>query len=241
MRTPPALVLVATLTLACDHVVNAPVPTSRTPLIEAVLIAGSALSRFRLRWLDPAEENQPPILPEEMGLQLVHPDGRRATWEPDPDSAGQYLARLPIVPRGTYRLTGTLDGKAVTATTRIPGPVVIETPQGDTLFVAGTTFQPEGTLAGRIIVQWRSDGATVLALDSAAVLFSVAFTHASEADLGVRQLTAGQRVGPTIRFIAMNREADRYHFNLTGPETNLAGGFGVFGGAAETRRIVVWR
>ena len=39
----------------------------------------------------------------------------------------------------------------------------------------------------------------------------------------------------------VNRDADRYHFNLSGPETNIAGGFGVFGAAAETRRTVVWR
>lgn len=241
MRTHSALWLVPALVVACDHVVDAPAPTARTPLIEAVLVAGSDLSRFRLRWLDPADENKPPILPEEMGLELVHPDGRRATWELDPDSAGHYLARLPITSRGTYQLAGTVDGKAIAATTQIPGPVGIETPLGDTLFVAGTPVQAGGPLAGRITVRWRADGATVLALDSAAVLFAVAFTHAAEADLGVRQLTAGQRVGPTIRFIAMNRDADRYHFNLTGPETNLVGGFGVFGAASETRRIVAWR
>ncbi len=241
MRTHSARWLVPALLAACAHVVDAPVPTTRTPLIEAVLVAGSDLSRFRLRWLDPADENEPPILPEEMGLELVHPDGRQATWEFDPDSAGQYLARLPIAPRGTYRLAGTLDGKPIAATTQVPGPVGIETPLGDTLFITGTPVQAGGALAGRITVKWRADGATVLALDSAAVLFAVGFTHGPEADLGVRQPTAGQRVGPTIRFIAMNRDADRYHFNLTGPETNLAGGFGVFGAAAETRRIVVWR
>ena len=56
----------------------------------------------------------------------------------------------------------------------------------------------------------------MLALDSAAVLFATGFTHTAEADLGVRQSTAGQRIGPTIRFVAMNRDGDRYHFNLTG-------------------------
>jgi hypothetical protein len=125
--------------------------------------------------------------------------------------------------------------------TRVPGPLDIERPAGDTLFVSGSPAAPGARLSGRIVVTWRADGATVLALDSAAVLFTAEFTHAGEADLGIRQSAVGQPVGPTIVFVAMNRDADRYHFNVTGPETNITGGFGVFGGAAWTRRTVVWR
>ena len=242
MRPRSALLLLVALALACDHVVDGPRPTTRTPLIEAVLVAGSAVSRFRLRWLDPADDDVPaPILAEEMALELVHPDGTRATWEADPDSIGIYLAALPITATGIYRLGGAIKGRRISAATRVPGPLVIDQPVGDTLFVAGSQSRPGSPLAGRITVTWRADGATVLALDSAAVLFATGFTHAAEADLGIRQTAAGQRVGPTVRFVAMNRDGDRYHFNLTGPETNITGGFGVFGAAAETRRTVVWR
>ena len=242
MRPRSAPLLLFALALACDHVVDSPQPTTRTALIEAVLVAGSAVSRFRLRWLDPADREVPaPILVEEMALELIHPDGTRATWEPDPDSIGIYLATLPITATATYRLGGTIDGKRIRAVTRVPGPLAIDQPVGDTLFVAGSPSRPGSPRAGRITVTWRADGATVLALDSAAVLFSTGFTHAADADLGIRQTAVGQRVGPTVRFIAMNRDGDRYHFNLTGPETNITGGFGVFGAAAETRRTVVWR
>lgn len=241
MHTRLTLLLIVAAT-ACDHVVDGPQITARTPLIEAILVAGSPVSRFRLRWLDPADpEVQPPILAEEMDLDLVHPNGSRAVWEPDPDSIGIYLAALPITPRGSYRLGGTIAGYPISASTRVPGPLDIEQPTGDTLFITGTPSRPGSALSGRITVKWRADGATVLALDSAAVLFATGFTHTAEADLGVRQSTAGQRIGPTIRFVAMNRDGDRYHFNLTGPETNITGGFGVFGAAAETRRVVVWR
>lgn len=243
MRPQPALLLLVVVpTAACAHVVDSPRPPDWIPLIEAILVAGSDVSRFRLRWLDPADQEvRSPILPEDVRLDLRAADGARATWEPDPDSSGMYLAALPITAQGRYQLGGTIDGGSITAVTRVPGPLDIEQPAGDTLFVSADPGAAGSPQSGRIVVRWRADGATVLALDSAAVRFGARFTHAGEADLGVRQSAAGQRIGPTIRFVAMNRDGDRYHFNLSGPETNIAGGFGVFGGAAETRRTVVWR
>ncbi len=243
MATPPLrLAMIAAAVTACSHIVDAPRPDTRTALVEAVLVAGTDVTRFRLQWLNPAGSGTiNPIQPEEAALELIHPDGTRADWDLDPDSAGVYLAFLPITAPATYRLAGTLGGRPVSASTRVPGPLMLEPPLGDTLFLKGSQREPGGAVTGRVVIAWRASGATVLVVDSAEVLFSTRFTHGSEADLGVRQVAAGQRVGPSIRFLALNREADRYRFNLTGPETNLSGAFGIFGAASETRRIVVWR
>ncbi len=242
MATIPRRLALVVVVTACSHVVDAPRPEIRTALVEAVLVAGTDVTRFRLLWLNPADSGTiDPIQPEDAALELIHPDGTLADWDLDPDSAGVYLASLPIAANTTYHLAGTLGGRPITASTRVPGPLMLAPPLGDTIFLTGSESAPGGAVTGRAVIAWRASGATVLVVDSAEVLFSTRFTHGSEADLGVRQTAAGQRVGPSIRFLALNREADRYHFNLTGPETNLTGAFGVFGAASETRRIVVWR
>ncbi len=242
MGTAPLPLAMIVAVTACTHVVDAPRPPARTALVEAVLVAGTGVTRFRLRWLNPADTGAiEPIQPEEAALELIDPDGTRADWDLDPDSAGGYLASLPIAAGATYRLAGTLGGRPVSAVTRVPGPLTLAPPLGDTLFLIGSEPRPGGTVTGLVRLAWQASGATVLVVDSAEVQFSTRFTHASAADLGVRQPAAGQRVGPSIRFLALNREGDRYHFNLTGPETNLSGAFGVFAAASETRRIVVWR
>ncbi len=232
--------LIAATVAACSHIVDAPEPDTRTALVEAVLVAGTTVTRLRLQWLNPSGTVEP-IQPEETSLELVHPDGTRAGWDVDPEAAGVYVASLPIAASATYRLSGTLGGRLVSATTRVPGPLMLAPPLGDTIFLEGSEPEPGGAVTGRTLIAWQASGATVLVVDSALVLFSTRFTHGSEADLGVRQPRPGQRIGPSIGFLALNRDGDRYLFNLTGPETNLSGAFGVFGAASHTRRVVVWR
>ncbi len=231
-KTPLLLMLGA----GCAHVVDAPPPAARLPLIEAVLIAGVTPTPFRIGWIDSSLAIPVlPVEPADVQLDLVGPGGGRQRLEADPDSAGSFTTTLPVTPGATYQLTGTIAGRRIEGTTRIPDAFTIAAPATDTVTLVG----PSGETVA-FDYQWQANGAALVVTDSAFFPPGYSVTRVERGRLVVIGRPAGS-LGPTLRLWALNLDADRYLYGVPAPATNLEGAFGVLGGGLLRRRAIRWQ
>lgn len=232
---PSLLPLLATSALgACRTLVDLPDPGPAIPVIEALLVAGSPASRFRLVWSEPlaSSADARPIDPGLVRLDLIGPSGR-AALVPVPDSAGSFGAALAIVAGRTYRLEGAIDGRAIRAQATIPARFDIALPVDS----VAVPRQP-GFL---VPYRWSAEGATAFLLRGAR--FRSTLGEASrdlEGEIFFDPPPAGVTLDSLVVF-ALTREADEYLFTHVSPRSNVEGGFGSLGGAIAVRRIVRWQ
>lgn len=225
------LSITAILLLAgsCRNLVE-PAEPGRTPLIEAMLIAGTAATDVRVRWLDSGQTGSTDAVPAEVALELESQGGWSVPLRPARDP-GVFTAAIAIVAGHSYRLSGTVGSVRVAASTAVPARFTMPAPAGDTLHLAPEGATTNGPYAS-VPFEWASDGATTLAVESAFVIPTAAFTSARAG----RLLVFGRR----LRFLAMNRELAGYLYRSPA-ETNVAGAFGVLGAAIEIRKEIVWQ
>lgn len=225
---PPLLPLLALMTGACANLVD-PSPPQRTPLIEAMLTAGTAVTEVRIGWLSAGQPDRREALPADVAVQIEDNAGHAAQLEPG-SGPGLFVAHLNILAGVRYSLHGTVGGVAVHASTTVPANFNILAPAGDTL-----RLRPEGTTTAgpyrTLPFQWSSVGATTFALESAYVVPTASETTALSGQL----LVFGNR----LRVVAMNRDLAGYLYRRPA-ETNISGGFGTFGGAVASRKEIVW-
>ena len=228
-RSRPVIVAILLFTGSCRNLVDPSAP-GRTPLIEAMLIAGTSTTDVRVRWL--ASDQTEPIEAgaTEVTLTLGSEGGLSVPLRPAP-APGEFTADLAIVPGHTYRLSGTVGNVPVVASTTVPSRFTVTTPAGDSL-----RLSPDGTTSNgpyaTVPFQWGSDGATVFAVESAFVIPTATFTSARAGQLLV--------FGRHLRVLAMNSELAGYLYRSPA-ETNFSGAFGVLGAAIEIRKEIVWQ
>lgn len=214
----------------CATVVDPPAIDARIPLVEALLVAGTPEPTLRLRWAGPVGQEPEPVTPTEAVLILAADPGASAPVVPLDPAAGLYRATLPIVAGRAYRLTGTIDGRMISARTVVPASLTVLAPAGPI-----EPTQPTERFAFR----WRSVGATVYSVD-----------HAVFVSTRGRQTrdTIGEFIlapdGPTLPseliIYAMNADAERYLFFAASAQGNVTGGIGVVGAAITARRPLRW-
>ncbi len=228
-RSHPMIVATLLLTGSCRNLVDPSAP-GRTPLIEAMLLAGTPTTEVRVRWLDSGQAEPTAAQANGVALTLRDEAGRSVLLRPAP-APGGFTANLAVVPGHTYRLSGTVGNVTVAASTTVPFRFTVTAPAGDTLRLSpdGTTTNgPFATLP----FQWGSDGATVFAVESAFVIPTATFTSARAGQLLV--------FGRHLRLLAMNRDLAGYLYRSPA-ETNFSGAFGVLGAAIEIRKEIVWQ
>ena len=226
-RLAPVALLMA---LACQNVVEHSNP-ARTPLIEAMLIAGTASTDVRIRWLEPDRSDPTDVPDNDVSLILVEDAGGKAALEPVPDSTGHFAARLPIRAGHRYSLAGTVGGRPVGASTTVPVGFTILAPAGDSIRLRASGASADGPY-GIVPFRWSSEGGSLYAIESGYVVPAASHTTALSGEL----LLFGRR----LRLLAMNRELAGYLY-ASPAETNLAGAFGVLGAAIEVRKAIVWQ
>jgi hypothetical protein len=214
----------------CATVVDPPAIDARIPLVEALLVAGTTDPTLRLRWAGPVGQEPEPVAPEAAALTLTADAGASAPVLPFDPAAGLYRAALPIVAGQAYRLTGTIDGRTISARTVVPASLTILAPAGPIESALPTE---------RFAFRWRSVGASVYSVD-----------HAVFVSTRGRQTrdTIGEFIlapdGPTLpselTIYAMNADAERYLFFTASAQGNVTGGIGVLGAAITARRPLQW-
>ncbi|MCC7132167.1 MAG: hypothetical protein IT352_05950 [Gemmatimonadales bacterium] len=230
----------ATLTLfvlgaGCAHVVDAPPPAARLPLVEAVLVVGTAPTPFRIGWVDSSQAIPVlPIDPADVQLDLIGPGARRSLVA-DPDSAGRFTVDLPIAAGTEYRLAGTINGQPVAGATTTPSGFSVVAPTSSPIVLPATPG-----VAQFVDYRWETPGATLVLADSAFFPPGYSVTRVDRGRLAILGRAAGM-TGPTIQLWALNLDADRYLFGTPAPATNLEGAFGLLGGALARRLEVTWR
>jgi hypothetical protein len=214
----------------CATVVDPPAIDASIPLIEALLVAGTTEPTLRLRWAGPVGQEPEPVAPADAALTLTADGGSSAPVLPFDPAAGLYRAALPIVAGRAYRLTGTIDGRTISARTVVPASLTLLAPAGP--------IAPTGPTE-RFAFRWRSVGASAYSVD-----------HAVFVSTRGRQTrdTIGEFIlapdGPTLpselTIYAINADAERYLFFAASAQGNVTGGIGVVGAAITTRRPLRW-
>lgn len=228
-----ALLLFCWHAAGCRDTVN--VPDDRPPpVIEALLLADSIRSTFRVVW--PTWGNAPggdtPVGTDSVVLILEGPDGR-ASLVPDPDTAGLFRVALPIRRGEHYRLAGTVAERRILAETTIPTRFVVGWPTDTVLLPT----PPPASVAFR----WTSEGATAYFARGARldVLSSAqAASHDTSGLVYFDPRPGASSLGYTL--FAVNLDADRYLFSFPAGRSNVQGGFGYLGGAIALGRVVQW-
>lgn len=221
--------LVLAMAGSCRNLVENSSP-ARTPLIEAMLVAGTPSTEVRVRWLEPDGSIPTDATTAEVVLTLVDGSGTRAGLEPFGAAPGHFRARLAISTGHRYSLVGSVGAQRIEASTTVPSRFTVHSPAGDSLRVSPTGTTASGPF-GVVPFQWSSDGATVFAVESGYFVPAASYTTA----------VAGQLLlfGSRLRLLAMNRDLAGYLY-ASPAETNLTGAFGVLGAAIEIRKEIIW-
>ncbi|MEZ4589406.1 MAG: hypothetical protein R2909_23770 [Gemmatimonadales bacterium] len=211
------------------------VPDDRPPpVIEALLLADSNQSTFRIVWPtwgdDPGGDT--PVGTDSVDLTLEGPDGR-ASLVPDPGTAGLFRAALRIERGKRYRLAGTVADRRILAETTMPTRFLVGWP-ADTVLLP---TRPPASLPFR----WTSEGATAYFARGARLDILSSAQAASRDTSGLVYFDpqpGASSLGYTL--FAVNLDADRYLFSFPAGRSNVEGGFGYLGGAIALERVVRW-
>ncbi len=217
----------------CGTVVAPPPHPGRLPVVEALLVGGSPAATVRITWadLEPIPGRPPePISPADVRLTLTGSSGPPAALVPRSDSAGLFVAATAILAGQRYRLEGTIAGRAITATTRIPASFTVTRPAAD--IEAGATGIVEP-------FRWQAPGASVFAADHA-VFGESQYHHTRDTVGDLRIIPIDPARSPALTIWAMNADAERYLYHLAAPQSNVIGGLGMLGGALAVKRAFRW-
>jgi hypothetical protein len=233
MPRDPLLCCVAAALGACATTVSLP-QFDRAPVVEGLLLADSSTALFRIVWADPPDG--PPaadvVIPADVDLRLSTTSGFPARLAPLPDSASYFRAPIAIVRGGTYHLAGTIAGRAVAASTRVPTRFEVTEPAADTLRLTGA--------GDRRPFRWSATGAAAYYVRGARVIPAVAVNTRDTVGELLFDHPAGSPPGPTLVMFAITAEADAYLFDLANPRSNVQGAFGFLGAGIAVSRAVRW-
>ena len=225
-----ALIVLAT---GCRNVVDIPPSPARIPVIEGLLIADSTNTTLRLIWADTLGrlgDEREPIAPADVFLTLSDQGGTPVGLTARRDTVALFQVALKIRPGQRYRLSGTIAGRPVSATTVIPGPFTIDAPADRTTV----------RFAVPVPFRWRASGATTYA-SAQAIFGQGGYSHTADTvgQLNVRPEGVGEP--STLIVWAMNRDVQGYLYNLQVPQSNIVGATGMLGGATVTRKAISWQ
>lgn len=218
----------------CGNVVDLPPIADPIPLIEAVLVAGERPT-IRVTLLDPGTGQAAPLAPDAVRLDLAGPGTGASALTPTGDPT-VFEAAVAIVAGGHYRLAGTVAGLPITAVTNLPDRFTLAEPAADTVTATSESGDPVAAIPYRFAAR----GAASFLADSLIFDTGEHVTRFATGRLLVLARAPGGEAGPTVRLLALNRDADRYLVAVA-PSTNIVGGFGVFGGALACRVVIAWR
>lgn len=222
---PPLLALPA-----CGHIVDAPRSSAPVPFVEGILVPGM-IPALKAGLVDPATPSGTTAA-SSVELRLRGPDGHWVRLA----SAGPaaYTVDMPVAAGATYELAGTIDGIPIAATTRIPTSFAVVEPALDTV---RATTGPFGV--AEIRYRFAAPDAGAFLADSATFDTGEPLSRYPAGRVLLLGRPAGSPAGPVIRFLALNHDAARYLAGPT-PTGNLAGGFGMLGGALARDLVVAW-
>jgi hypothetical protein len=219
---------------ACATTVTLP-PAGRSPVVEGLLLADSSTALFRIVWAAPPDGPPlpaEPVLPADVDLRLQASSGLPTRLTPLADSASYFRASIAIVRGGTYHLAGTIAGRAVAASTRIPTRFDITEPSADTLRLTGP--------GERRPFRWSASGAAAYYVRGARVLPAVAFNTRDTVGELLFDRPAVPPAASTLSLFAITAEAEAYLFDRATPRSNVRGAFGFLGGGIAVVRAVRW-
>lgn len=201
------------------------------PVIVILLTAGQQTHPVTATWSIPAESSaallgsQRPIGSTDLVLSVRGPDGSETLPEPVSTTPGLYSLRMSVVPGEEYRLSGSVAGRPIAASCRVPLEAVFIEPAGGVFRLKvnqpGPTFRIRS--AGTALVLF-SNGANFLQAPSDTVGVFLPFGFPAEGLYGADVET-------------WERAAAGYFFREDWV-TNLTGAVGVFG--ARTSRQMIF-
>jgi hypothetical protein len=161
-------------------------------------------------------------------------------------SPGELAAIADVNSGERYRLSGAIAAHAVTAQVQIPGPLVVDVPADDTLFLTGGfaetpfTWRAESAASYQALVV-HDDSTTTTALigrrgDSNGLLLDIA-----PDTTGKLVIFAPFPEQPdTARLVIFGYDPTTTAFFSSTTKGNVHGAFGLFGGAVKTEKVIVW-
>ena len=124
------------LSVSCGDITAFPV-SGPVPVVQLLLLSGQSTQVASIGYSAPARPIVPvidqPISSDSVLLELVAPNGTRASFGPVPGSPTRYQTELPVSAGDSYQLVGSVAGFAVAAKVTAPGPLQIAEPAEDTL------------------------------------------------------------------------------------------------------------
>jgi len=221
-------------------------------VLQGLLVVGEPRHLLQADWSSPAhlpyEPTPQPIDSSLVDLWLAAPTGDSTRYAPT-GLPGQFAASATVQPGKTYRLSGTVAGRAVTAQVNIPGTLVVNQPAGDTL-------RQELNELPFVDVPfiWRADSASAyqaflvdadgimhmvfvrLEMDSTGRIFST--TPDTSGHLLIPSPSEG--IADTARLVIYGYDPSAAGFYSSTTKGNVRGAFGLFGAAAKAEKVIVW-
>jgi hypothetical protein len=203
---------------------------TRSPIIQGLLDPRATVQTFWIEWSIPSDsawEGQlRPINPTLVDLNLIAPDG--AAIPLIPGAPAQFSAQIQVMPDSLYRLEGTIDDSAITATVRIPDSVHIANPASDTVSIAREGFTVP------LPYEFTVRGATVFLLtDQSGFFYPLRSTKGVESIFGFED---------TLRLTVDAYETyagEWLDVNERPTASNVTGAYGYLGAFIRSRPIVV--
>jgi hypothetical protein len=230
----------------CGEVTGLP-SAEPMPVLQGILVAGDARHLLRAEWSSPTqvpyEPGGRPIDASLADLWLVAPSGDSVRYAPT-GSPGELAAIAEVISGERYRLSGAIAAHAVTAQVEIPGPLVVEHPADDTLFLRGDLTETPFT--------WRAEFAAayqaLVVQDESTTTTAFIRTEDGASVLDIAPDTTGQLVifvslpeeGDTARLVILGYDPTTTGFFSSTVKGNIDGAFGLFGGAAKAEKVIVW-
>jgi hypothetical protein len=220
---------------SCSGSVTAPPSDSNVPVVQSLLVVGSSRHVVWVEWATPADslirDDLRPVASPLVDLWLVAPGADSVRFQPVPGSPGAFeVVGLTIAPQQDYRLSGTVNGVAVSARTRTPGVLQILDPQGDTIRVSS-----DCGLNCPLAYHWHAPGATAYEYRTGGSRGSLGIVRDT---IGFLALQPGTGVSP-FQVLAYNPEAVDFYVSSV-VNGNVQGVFGAFAAASTAARVIAW-
>jgi hypothetical protein len=213
---------------------------------------GQARQELRAEWSSPTSvpyDSAPrPVESTLVDLWLAAPTGDSTRYDPT-GTPGQFSVSVIVRSGETYRLSGTVAGRAVAAQARIPGVLVVNQPADDTL---------RQGINGPVLVDvpfvWRADSAAAyqaFLVHADSVRRAVFIRRPTDSTGRIYPITidtSGHLLLPTpfdgmadtARLIIFGYDAATTAFLSSTNRGNVRGAFGLFGAATSSEKAVVW-
>jgi hypothetical protein len=233
----------------CGEVTGLP-SAEPIPVLQGLLLLGEPRQLLQVSWSSPThlpyEPTDRPIDASLVHLWLVAPTGDSARFDPT-GVAGQFAAVAAVSAGASYRLSGTVAARAVTAQVTLPGALQVSQPTGDTLRLPLTAEFPRMAFAWRaesaagyqaLLVRGGGTTQKVLILSDSASrsLFDIAPDTVGE----LLFLAPSPGAPDTARLVIFGYDPTATAFFSSTTKGNVHGAFGLFGAAAKAEKVVVW-